>query len=101
MKTTIFVSKFCKEWEDDSGAKQPARFRGQITLKVPNFFERQKLKTLLMEAVTSNGETDIEAIKGSGAKINVLDLMRRMATLVQESIPFYQGVEMENVRTGV
>ena len=100
MKTTTFVPKACRQWSDDSGTSHEPTFSGSVELKIPNFFERQKLKTMLMTAISSDGETDIEAMKEGKGKVNVVRLMEQMSSLVEASVPFYQKVELKNLKTG-
>jgi glycyl-tRNA synthetase beta subunit len=100
MKTVKFVPKLCTDWTDDDGVVHAAKFKGFITLRVPNFFERQKIKTILMSAVTSGGETDIDSIKEASKKVDVIELMKKMASVVEESVPFYTSVDLENIKSG-
>ena len=101
MKTVKFIPKLCTKWTDDSGLVHEPKFKGCVTLKIPNFFERQELKNILMDAVLKDGETDIEAIKSDHKNVNVKELLKKMAVLVEKSVPFYQAVEIESVETGV
>lgn len=101
MKTTTFNPKSCAQWTDDDGVTHEPTFRGNVELKIPNFFERSKLKVLLMTAVSGEGDTDVEALKEGKGKVNVVRLMEKMASLVEASVPFYQRVELVNLKTNV
>jgi len=101
MKTSKFIPSVCKETVKEDGEKLPAKFKGCIVLKVPNYFERQKFQAILMESITADGETDVNTIKEDLKKTGIVSLMQRMEKMVRESEPFYQSVELENVETGV
>lgn len=100
MKTTIFVPKACREWKDDQEVVHQPTFSGQVELKIPNFFERQKLKTLLLVAVAQDGEADLETVKSGKGRVNIVKMMEQMGELVKESVAFYQKVELKNLKTG-
>lgn len=103
MKTVVYVPAACKESTVEvDGAKVvvPATFSGSITLKVPTFFDRQKLKSMLVDVVAKDGEADIEALRTGKGRVNVLRLLDKIADLVRESIPFYQSVDLTNLKTG-
>lgn len=101
MKTVVFIPKACVETKDETGkVLSPASFSGCVHLKIPNFFERQKLKTLLLVAVAADGETDLETVKSGKSKVNIVKMMEQMSELVKESVGFYQKVEMKNLKTG-
>lgn len=100
MKTTNFIPKACLESKDGEGVVIPPTFSGSIDLKIPTFFERQKLKTMLIVAVSTEGGTDLAALKAGTGKVNVVKMMEQMGELVRESVPFYQKVEIKNLRTG-
>lgn len=100
MKTTNFTPKACRQMTDDEGKVTEPTFSGSIELKVPTFFERQKLKTMLIIAVSNDSGTDLESLKSGGGKVNVAKIMEQMGELVRESVPFYQKVEIKNLRTG-
>jgi hypothetical protein len=101
MKTVKFIPKACIESTDDAGVVTHATFKGCITLKVPNYFERQKLRSVLMGAISRGGETDVEALKDSAKNADLASVMQKMAAIVEMSVPFYQAVELENIKTGV
>lgn len=97
MKTVKFVPSACAQSE----ANDQQTFRGCVTLKVPNYFERQKFRGLLLGAISMGGETDIETLKESASKADLGSVMQKMAAIVEMSVPFYQAVELENIKTGV
>jgi hypothetical protein len=101
MKTVKFIPKACLESTDEAGVVTHAMFKGCITLKVPNYFERQKMKSILIGAISKGGETDVETLKDSAKKADLAGVMQKMAAIVEMSVPFYQSVEMENIKTGV
>lgn len=103
IKTAKYLPRAVTGFKDEeSGLDVPPTFSGHIILRVPNYFERQELKAMLLEAVTGSGETDIESIQSLGkGKVNVLELMRRMSLLVQKSSDFYSEVALKNLTTGV
>lgn len=101
MKTAKFTPKLCSEQVDKKGVTHPPLFSGHITLKVPNFYERQNLKAILMGAFVIDGQTDLEDMKVDTKNIKLPELMEKMGKLVSLSEPFYQEVELEHLVTGV
>jgi hypothetical protein len=100
MKTCVFTPKAVSGWTDDDGTKHEPTFSGTIELKIPDYFERQALKEILLRVVGADGESDIESLKDAKRKINVSVVMKKMADLVKFSVPFYQKVELKNLKTG-
>lgn len=103
IKTAKYLPQAVTGYKDaDTQIDIPPTFSGHIMLRVPNYFERQELKAMLLEAVAGNGETDIESIQSLGkGKVNVLALMRRMAALVEKSAQFYTEVKLVKIETGI
>lgn len=104
MKTIKFtpkaVSGFTAEVDGKEEQVMPT-FSGHIMLRVPDYFERQELKGLMISLVSKDGETDMETLKGvSKSKMNVGAVMSGMAKLVKASVPFYEGVELVKLSTG-
>lgn len=104
MKTIKFtpkaVSGFTAEVEGKEEKVAPT-FSGHIMLRVPDYFERQELKALMISLVSKDGETDMETLKGaSRSKMNVGAVMSGMAKLVRASVPFYEAVELRSLSTG-
>ena len=100
MKTAIFIPKSCTQWVDEAGKTHEPLFKGNVEIKVPDFFERNKFKALLMSAVTTSGETDVSTIKSASNKVDVQRMMDKVAELVRESIPFYKKVDLQNITSG-
>lgn len=109
MKSVKFIPKYVTGWtdkvKDESGKeieiKRAPTYKGCVTLKVPNYFERQKLKNILVGAISRDGETDIDTLKMNSKKVNVANALEKVAMLVEQSVPFYEAVELENIETGV
>ena len=109
MKSVKFIPKYVTGYtekvKDETGneteVKRAPTYKGCVMLKVPNYFERQKLKNILVGAVSSGGETDMDTLKMSAKKVNVANALEKVAMLVEQSVPFYESVELENIETGV
>lgn len=104
MKTIQFTPKavtgFTVEHEG-AEVKVPPTFSGHIVLKLPDYFERQELKSLMVSLIAKDGEADIETLKGaSKLKMNVASVVAGFAKLVRASVPFYQEVALKNLATG-
>ena len=105
MKTLKFATKAVTGYDaevEGKNIKIEPTFSGHIELKIPNFFERQELKSLLVGVVAKDGEADLEALqKGKmSGKVNVGAVVRGMADLVKASVPFYQAVALKHLASG-
>lgn len=103
MNTVKFLPKVVTGEEHPDGTAQTPTFSGHIMLKVPDFFERQALKSLVIGIIARNGEADLESLQdaaSSKSKINVADALGRMAELVRASVPFYQEIALVRLSDG-
>lgn len=100
MKTIKFIPKVVTGYTVEGATVAPT-FSGHIELRVPNYFERQQLKALMVNAVVQGGESDIESIKGATSKkVDVLAMIKSMVAMVEASMPFYVSVEMKKLSNG-
>lgn len=105
MKTIKFTPKAVTGYaiEDDKGCTKPISptFSGHVILRVPTFFERQKMRALLVSVVAQGGEVDVEGLRSaSSQKVNISAVMESMSRLVESSVEFYQAIELKNLETG-
>jgi hypothetical protein len=101
MKTVVYTPKAVSGFTTDEGLSIPPSFSGQITLRVPTFFERQTFKALLVGVVAQNGEADLATIRDAGKqKLNIANIVESMSKLVEASVPFYQAVELRKLSDG-
>jgi hypothetical protein len=101
MKTIEFVPSVCKEREEEDEHGKPVlvkgkpvivkpTFQGSITLKMPDFFERQEVLKEAGLSVNEKGEVSIDRS----------NLLSNSIKLVKMSQKFYQKVNLKKIDGG-
>jgi hypothetical protein len=90
MDTFEFVPSVCKESKDEQGNVIEPKFKGSITLKVPEFDDR-------MAFVEECGPALLSAQDGMKSDIDYIPAVRK---LVKLSEPFYAKVQIESIASG-
>ena len=92
MSNVVFVPSLCKDQVIDKDGEpevEPAKFKGELVLKRPNFEQREEYKKHLLNLKFKEGKVQLNQ-----------DSVTDMVGLVKDSVSHYVKVDLEKIETG-